>query len=72
MLQTSDSKLVDRALAALVEEMEERQELHALEAQPYHDDPDLAWQPPQGPDLPYDGDVPAEVERLAARRRARP
>jgi len=71
ILETSDSKIVDRALAALVEELEERQELDALEAQPYHDDPDLAWQPPQGPDLPYDGDVPADVARLAARRRAR-
>ena len=70
MLETSDSKIVDRALATLVEELEGRHELDALEAQPYHDDPDLAWQP-QGPDLPYDGDVPAEVARLAARRRAR-
>jgi hypothetical protein len=71
MLETSDSKIVDRALATLVEVLEGRQELDALEAQPYQDDPDLAWQPPQGPDLPYDGDIPAEVARLAARRRAR-
>lgn len=70
MLHTSDSRIVDRALAALVDELEEQQELAALEAQPYQDDPELAREVPPGPDLPYDGDVPADVRRLAARRRA--
>lgn len=39
---------------------------------PVSDDPDLTWTAPVGPDLPYDGDVPAEVRRLAARRRSTP
>lgn len=34
------------------------------------DDPDLTWQAPPGPDLPYDGVVPEQVRRLAAERRA--
>ncbi len=71
MLQTSDSKLVDRALAALVEEMEERQELHALEAQPYKMTRTWLGSLSRVRICPYDGDVPAEVARLAARRRSR-
>jgi hypothetical protein len=67
-----DSRILDRALAALLEQLEAERELAALSAAPYEDDPDLAWTVPPGPDLPYDGQVPAEVLRLAARRRRRP
>jgi len=42
----------------------------ALESHPYEADPELAWEAPPGPDLPYEGAVPADVLRLARRRRA--
>jgi hypothetical protein len=71
MLGTSDSQILDRALAALIEQLEAEQELAALAALPYEDDPDLAWPAVPGPDLPYDGEVPVEVLRLAAKRRRR-
>jgi hypothetical protein len=64
-----DSQLLDRALVALVEQLEAEREHTALAAQPYEDDPDLAWQAPPGPDLPYDGAVPTDVMKLAQRRR---
>lgn len=69
VLGQSDNKVIDRALAALINEIETEREVAALTAHPYEDDPDLAWQPPAGPDLDYEGEVPAEVLRLAARRR---
>lgn len=66
------SALLDQALAALVEQLGAQREIAALEQYPYDADPDLTWQPPNGPDLGYDGDVPADVVALAqARRRAR-
>jgi hypothetical protein len=65
-----DSALLDRALAALIERLESDRERAALDAHPYEADPELAWQAPTGPDLPYEGVVPAEVLRLARRRRA--
>lgn len=65
-----DSELIDRALAALLRELLSAHEQRALLEQPYEDDPDLAWQVPGGPDLPYDAEVPDEVKRLAAERRA--
>ena len=68
LLGISDSRLVDRALAALLQEIEAGQEA-ALENYPYEEDPDLSWEAPPGPPLPYDGDVPAEVVDLAKRRR---
>lgn len=65
------SALLDQALAALVEQLAAQREIAALEQQPYDADPDLAWQPPPGPALVYDGDIPADVVALAqARRRA--
>ena len=64
-----DSELLDQALTALVERLEAQRELSALADQPYEDDPDLAWQAPLGPDLPFDGAVPADVMKLAQRRR---
>jgi len=71
LLAVPDSKLIDRALALLIEEIEGRRELAVLEAQPYESDPELSWAVPAGPDLPYDGDVPADVMRLAESRRQR-
>ena len=65
-----DSELIDQALALLLRELDTQRELEALSAAPYEDDPELAWQAPSGPDLPYDGGVPPEVARLARERRA--
>jgi hypothetical protein len=53
----------------LVEQLEVERERKALASYPYEDDPDLAWQAPPGPDLPYDGDIPEDVVKLAQRRR---
>lgn len=44
-------------------------ERRALDAAPYETDTDLSWQAPPGPELPYDGEVPAEVEQMVAARR---
>lgn len=66
---SSTSKLMDRALLALAEELEGERELAALERHPYEDDADLAWTVGPGADLPYDGDVPEDVQRLARTRR---
>lgn len=65
----NDGQLVDRALAALLEQLETERELAALDQHPYDDDPDLRWDVPPGPPLPYDGEVPADVLELARRRR---
>lgn len=68
---TRDSQLLDAALAALLRQLITERERAALADQPYDDDPDLAWQAPSAPVLPYDGDVPPEVRALAATRRRR-
>lgn len=70
LLDTSDSELVDAALAALLRELLGARERAAIQAAPYEEDPELSWQTLPGPDLPYDGAVPEEVQRLAADRRA--
>ena len=41
----------------------------ALGRLPYDEDPDLSWTAPDGPDLPYDGEIPQDALRLAERRR---
>ena len=65
----SDSKLLDRALAVLIDDLERERELAALDRHPYDDDPELSsWQAAPAP-LPYDGDVPDAVIRLAEQRR---
>lgn len=69
LVDQPDSVLVDQAIEALVEKLEGRLEAKALSSRPYEDDPDLSWSAPPGPDLPYDGEVPAEVVELARRRR---
>lgn len=66
---TTGSALLDRALAALIEQVEGERESAALLRNPYEDDPDLAWQAPFGPDLDYDGAVPEKVVALARARR---
>jgi len=71
MFGAPDSKILDRALKALLDQVEATQELAALTAFPYEDDPELSWSPPPGGDLPYDGEVPADVRRMAAQRRRR-
>lgn len=63
------SRLFDLALAALVERLQAERETAVLAEHPYDADPEVAWHAPQGPDLPYDGDIPADVRVLAARRR---
>ena len=71
LLATSDSKLFDRALSALLDELEGERERLALRLMPYHEDADLAWEAPTATGLPYDGEVPEDVRRLAAVRRRR-
>lgn len=72
LLGTSDSKLFDQALAVLLDELEGDRERQALGVMPYDEDTDLAWEAPEVPGLPYDGEVPEDVQRLAAARRRRP
>lgn len=72
LLRVPDSALIDRALNALIAELEAATEAEALEANPYEDDPNLAWEVSDGPPLPYDGAVPKRVlDRARARRRHR-
>ena len=71
LLPGPDSRLLDKALVALIQKLEEDQESAALAAHPYEEDLDLTWMAPAGPDLPYDGDVPKEVTELARQRRRR-
>lgn len=71
MTGARDSALLDAALGALLEHLVAERDGDALRAQPYDDDPDLAWSAPPAPALPYDGDVPAEVMALAKARRRR-
>lgn len=72
LLPGPDSRLLDRALLALIDALEAERESAALARHPYDDDPDLAWVAPAGPDLPYDGEIPEEVAKLARQRRRRP
>lgn len=60
---------MDRALATLVDGLEAQMEIAALEAMPYDEDPELSWEAPPAPPLPYTGEVPADVLALAERRR---
>ena len=71
LFRVRDSRLIDQALDALVQRELSERERAALEENPYESDPDLAWEAPEGPDLPYDGEIPSDVRRLAARRRRR-
>jgi len=71
LLDAPSSQIVDQALAALIEQLESTRERAILKAQPYEDDPDLAWEAPRGISLAYEADVPPDVLRLAEQRRAR-
>ena len=66
LVGSSDSKVLDAALAALIESRERE----ALLALPYEADAELGSATFDGPDLPYDGAVPDDVLRLAEERRA--
>jgi hypothetical protein len=63
-----DAELFDYALALFIQAVEGEREREILHARPYDDDPELAM-PVSGMVLPYDGDVPADVLRLAEERR---
>ncbi len=67
-LGVNDSSLIDRALGALLDALDAEREELALDAMPYDADPELAWEVPGGPALPYDGEVPEDVQRLAQNR----
>lgn len=71
LFDAPDSRLMDRALQALIHELEGAAEIRALEAAPYESDPELAWEVSEGPLLPYDGEVPKEVLAKAKARRRR-
>jgi hypothetical protein len=71
LLHGSPSQIVDAALAALIEKVEAAGERAALDQLPYEEDQDLSWEAPPGPELPYDGEIPSEVLRLAQQRRRR-
>jgi hypothetical protein len=67
----ADSDLFDQALVLFLSAVEGERERAILREQPYHDDPELQLpEPDVDADLPYDGEVPDEVLRLAAERRA--
>jgi hypothetical protein len=67
-----DAELLDRALGALIDEIETEREIAALRASPYDRDPmlDLPLIPLPS-ELSYDGEVPPHVLALAIERRAR-
>ena len=66
----TDAELMDRALTLLTRHLEEEHEREVLERLPYHLDAELVMRQAPLPDgLPYDGAVPADVQRLVKRRR---
>jgi hypothetical protein len=71
LARTNDAAMLDRALQALILEIESGEELEALRALPYDRDAELAL-PAASPasELPYDGDVPTEILEIARRRRS--
>lgn len=71
LVKEPDSALMDRALLALIDEIEGQNEIRAIEAHPYEDDPELAWDVGDFPIIPWHGEVPKEVLALARARRRR-
>ena len=65
-----DSELFDLALIALLDTLDQEDELAAIEAHPYDKDPDLVVSVPQPFDESYDEAVPESVRLLAEQRRA--
>lgn len=68
-LDASDSEIIDRALAVLLDALEGSFERKVLAERPYEADSELTWQAPFGPDLPYDGTIPEHVHDRVAERR---
>ena len=68
LVDAPDSVLMDRALVALLDRIVARKEVESLQDLPYEEDPDVAWEAPSGPPLPYDGDIPEEIRDLAKKR----
>lgn len=71
LLDAPDSRLLDRALKALLDELHAAAELTALAREPYDDDADLTWVVSDGPPLPYNGRIPPEVVAIAKQRKRR-
>ena len=68
--ETNDAALMDRALAELTRQVEQKREREVLARLPYDLDPELDLPQAALPDgLPYDGPVPPEVQQLADERR---
>jgi hypothetical protein len=68
--ETNDAGLLDRALAELTKQVEQKREREVLARLPYDLDPELDLPQALLPDgLPYDGPVPPEVQQLADERR---
>ena len=65
-----DSELFDLALIALLDTLDQEDELRAIEAHPYDQDPHLAVSVPQTFDESYDGAIPESVRLLAEQRRS--
>jgi hypothetical protein len=67
-----DAAMLDQALAALIDEIETAREIAAIRALPYHADPMLDLPViALADDLPYDGEVPADVLAAVEQRRTR-
>ncbi|MPZ51240.1 MAG: hypothetical protein GEU79_00645 [Acidimicrobiia bacterium] len=71
LLAMTDSELIDHALKVMINAVVAERETDALARLPYESDPDLAWEAPSGPALPYDGDVPPEVRARVRRSQSR-
>jgi hypothetical protein len=68
--EVNDAALMDRALAELTRQVEQKHERKVLARLPYDLDPELDLPQAPLPDgLPYDGPVPAEVQQLVDERR---
>jgi hypothetical protein len=68
--EANDAALMDRALAELTKQVEQKHEREVLALLPYDLDPELDL--PQAPlprGLAYDGPVPPDVQQLADERR---
>jgi hypothetical protein len=69
-----DAEMFDAAMLALINQIQGERELEALRSWPYADDVELAMPeaPPDSLDaLPYSGEVPPELMKLAMARRAK-
>jgi hypothetical protein len=68
--EANDAALMDRALAELTRQVEQKHEREVLTRLPYDLDPELDLPQAALPDgLPYNGPIPPEVKKLADKRR---